>query len=255
MAYYSAHGRHDLPWRTNFDPYSVTVSELMLQQTQVPRVVPKFLQFTERFSDWRTLAQASLSDVLSLWQGLGYNRRAKYLHEMSKVFAASQFPVDIQDLKQHKGIGHNTAAAILTYSYNQRYVFIETNIRTVLIHHFYSDLEMVTDSQLEETLEWLLKLTVDYRHFYWALMDYGTYLKREQGNNIAKSAHYKKQPQFQGSMRQLRAQLLRLLLIAPQRVQSLLEELNDVRVPAAVASLQREKMIQIVDDVIHIAEE
>lgn len=118
MAYYSVHGRHDLPWRSSLDPYLVTVSELMLQQTQAPRVLPKFLQFTEKFPDWTTLSQASLSGVLSLWQGLSYNRRAKYLHEMSKVFAATQFPADVQALMQHKGIGRNTAAAILTYSYN-----------------------------------------------------------------------------------------------------------------------------------------
>ncbi len=124
----------------------------MLQQTQVPRVLPKFQQFILRFPDWKSLSEASLSDVLSVWQGLGYNRRAKYLYDISRSISDNEFPISIESLVTHKGIGSNTAAAILTYSYNQRHVFIETNVRTVLIHHFCPDQQDVTDAQLEHHL-------------------------------------------------------------------------------------------------------
>ena len=124
----------DMPWRDDTRPYYVLVSELMLQQTQVDRVIPKFDAFITRFPDEAALAAASLADVLTLWSGLGYNRRAKYLHDAAKMIMAEFsgiFPTTYDELVKLPGVGPNTAGAIMTYAYNQPVVFIETNVRTV----------------------------------------------------------------------------------------------------------------------------
>ncbi|MCA9327351.1 A/G-specific adenine glycosylase, partial [Candidatus Saccharibacteria bacterium] len=122
----------DMPWRSDTRPYYVLVSELMLQQTQVDRVIPKFQAFIAAFPDERILAQASLADVLKLWQGLGYNRRAKFLHDAAKhVVASGDFPLDEAGLVTLPGVGKNTAGAIMAYAYNQPAIYVETNVRAV----------------------------------------------------------------------------------------------------------------------------
>lgn len=143
--YYKAHGRHDLPWRQpeangELDPYKVLVSEIMLQQTQVSRVIPKFYAFIDQFPALEALAQAPLSDVLKFWSGLGYNRRAKFLWQTAGVVVtnhAGRLPQDSRELVTLPGIGYNTAGALLAYAYNRSVVFVETNIRTVFIYHFF----------------------------------------------------------------------------------------------------------------------
>src|SRR6185437_9030478 len=144
-AYYEAHGRHDLPWRLpapdgSFDPYKILVSEVMLQQTQVGRVLPKYQQFLSRFPDVKSLATAPLGDVLKMWNGLGYNRRAKFLWLAAQKIVdgfGGVFPSDVQQLELLPGVGANTAGAIRVYAFNKPAIFIETNIRTVYIHHFF----------------------------------------------------------------------------------------------------------------------
>lgn len=176
--YWREHGRQGLPWREEPSAYNVVVSELMLQQTQVERVVPKFLEFTEQFPDFSALASAPLSDVLIAWQGLGYNRRAKYLHELAKaVVRLDGLPETLEELVKLPGIGKNTAGAILAYAFDQPVVYIETNIRTVYLHHFFADRFDVDDKEL---LPFIAR-TLDHsepRAWYSALMDYGTFLKK-----------------------------------------------------------------------------
>ena len=130
----------EMPWRQDTRGYYVLVSELMLQQTQVSRVLPKFTQFITLFPDEQTLARASLSEVLVVWQGLGYNRRARYLHEAARMIVErfeGIFPKTEAELLRLPGVGKNTAGAILAYTYNQPAIFVETNIRTVFLHHFF----------------------------------------------------------------------------------------------------------------------
>ena len=169
----------DMPWRQDTRPYYVLVSELMLQQTQVDRVIPKFEAFIKRFPSEKELAKAPLAEVLKQWQGLGYNRRAKFLHEAAKqIVELGEFPHDEAGLLALPGVGKNTAGAIRAYAYNQPAVFIETNVRAVYIHHFFADSDTVDDKDIRE----LLEETVDReypRDFYWALMDYGTRLKKQ----------------------------------------------------------------------------
>lgn len=202
-----------MPWRDDTRGYYILVSELMLQQTQVDRVIPKFRDFVTTFPDEITLSNATLANVLSLWNGLGYNRRAKFLHDAAKMIVAEfdgEFPRTREELLKLPGVGVNTAGAILTYTFNQPAIFIETNVRTVYFEHFFKNGDVVSDKQLIEHVE----ATIDKnnpREFYWALMDYGSWLKKHGAGRLMQSKHYKKQTPLQGSIREVRGQIIRLL--------------------------------------------
>jgi A/G-specific adenine glycosylase len=250
--YYRHAGRHDLPWRQpepggQFDPYKIAVSEIMLQQTQVSRVVPKFETFTSLFPDVQTLAKAPLSSVLLAWSGLGYNRRAKFLWQAAVQVADEyngQFPKNKEELVTLPGIGANTAGAILVYAFNRPEVFIETNIRTVFIHHFFKDRAgAIPDKELFGLVERTLPKQ-DPRLWYWALMDYGTYLKQTIGNVTRRSAHYSKQSRFEGSKRQIRGQVLRLLAGGPQTKTALQESIGDDRLSIVLEDLMLEGFVE-----------
>lgn len=243
--YYAKHGR-SMPWREEpYDPYHILVSELMLQQTQVPRVVPKYKTFLEAFPSAKELASAPLSAVLTQWQGLGYNRRAKYLHEAAKQLAEIPEPWTYEQLVACKGIGPNTAAAVAVYAYNQPLVFIETNVRTVLIHHLFADADLVHDKELLKELTML----IDQEHpreFYWALMDYGTHLKQTQGNASRRSQSYKKQSTFKGSKRAVRGAVVRYLSQESGDINALMQAVdNDPRLQEVLTDLLAEGLIEL----------
>ena len=229
--YYRKHGRYDLPWRKTKDPYKILVSEMMLQQTQVARVIPKYESWMKKFPNLRMLAKASIKDVLKEWQGLGYNRRALYLkktaekldlrarslseaHKRENPIISAVFPSDLYELQKFPGIGQSTAGAIMAFAYNQPVVFIETNIRSVFIHHFFPKARKVSDEKIIP----LIEKTVDRknpREWYYALMDYGVYLKSTGANPSRKSKHHTKQLAFKGSNRELRAHILREIISKP----------------------------------------
>ncbi|MET1033463.1 MAG: A/G-specific adenine glycosylase [Candidatus Saccharimonadales bacterium] len=249
--YYDAHGRHDLPWRLpdvdgNFDPYKIMVSELMLQQTQVGRVIPKFLAFTKQYPTAQSLANAPLADVLILWSGLGYNRRAKFLWQAAQAVLQNhdgKLPATKEELVKLPGVGANTAGAILAYAYNQPVSFIETNIRTVFFHHFFHDQKDIPDTALLPLLEKSLPAD-NARLWYWALMDYGTHLKQTVGNASRASAHYAKQSKFDGSRRQIRGMVLRLLAIESRTILYLHDEIPDERLDSVLSDLIKEGFIK-----------
>lgn len=210
--YYDSWGR-SFPWRETQDPYNILVSEIMLQQTQTERVVPRYIQWLERFPTIDDLATASFDTVLSSWVGLGYNRRAKYLHETSKIIQnqyKSVFPVDSKELQKLPGLGHYTANAVSTFAFNQPNIFIETNIRAVYIFFFFSHCEKVKDQQILEQIAESID-SQNPRHWYYALMDYGADLKRKIQNPNRQAASYSKQSKFTGSARQARGSVLRYL--------------------------------------------
>lgn len=246
----------DMPWRRDTRGYYVLVSELMLQQTQVDRVVPKFQQFTAAFPDMAALAAAPLAEVLILWSGLGYNRRAKYLHEASRCIVSQHagiVPRLQEQLVALPGVGVNTAGAIAAYVYNEPVLFVETNIRTVLLHHWFGGQTDVTDRMLTEQLERILDRS-DPRGFYWAMMDYGTWLKKNGVRNIAASRHYRKQSPLAGSVREVRGQIIRSLTRQPETVGSLqvLFDLGDGRFEPALLQLEAEGLIQVADGVVRL---
>lgn len=246
---YRLHGRPDLPWRASetdgsFDPYKIFLSELMLQQTQVPRVVPKYQAFLEQFPDVRALAAAPLGTVLRAWQGLGYNRRAKYLWLAARELAPmAAFPQTAEELVRLPGIGPNTAGAILAYAFNQPVIFIETNVRTVYIHHFFHDQTDVTDKAILA----LVKQTLDAKNprvWYWQLMDYGSHLKATVGNLNRAGKGYVKQSKFHGSRRQVRGQIIRELSAAPRSQAELARLVADERLPAVLQALVAEGLVR-----------
>ena len=245
----------DMPWRDNTQPYYVLVSELMLQQTQVDRVLPKFAAFIARFPDVASLAQASLADVLALWNGLGYNRRAKYLHESARLIMADFngiFPQTFDDLIKLPGVGPNTAGALIAYAYNQPVVFIETNVRTVYFEHFFADQDQVSDRELRRAVT----DTLDHEHpreFYWALMDYGSWLKRQGAGRLAKSKHYKKQSPLKGSVREVRGEIIRLLTVADVATAELEARYEgDARFAAALTGLLADGLVSQTNERLHL---
>lgn len=245
----------EMPWRTDTRAYYVLVSELMLQQTQVDRVIPKFQAFITRFPSVEALADASLGDVLTMWSGLGYNRRAKYLHDAAKKVVGDfdgQFPSIKPELLLLPGVGEGTAGAIATYAFNQPVVFIETNVRTVYFHHFFETSDKVHDKELIP----LIEATLDKEHpreFYWALMDYGTWLKKNGAGRIMQSQHYKKQSVLKGSVREMRGNLVRLLTTGDKRVHELGEEVtHDPRFTPALAGLVRDGLVNRTADKLHL---
>lgn len=248
--YYAAHGRHDLPWRApesdgTYDAYKIIMSEYMLQQTQVPRVIPKYRAFLVRFPDITSLAAASLGEVLIAWQGLGYNRRAKYLWQTARTIVekyGGQVPAAMHELTQLPGIGVNTAGAIVAYAFNQPVVFVETNIRSVYIHHFFRGKTDIADSAILPLIEQSID-RANPRVFYWSLMDYGTHLKSQKLGQIAHSRHYTKQSKFDGSARQIRGQIIRLLAAQPLLTHELLQSVGDTRAPQIIHDLAQEGLL------------
>lgn len=221
--YYRKHGRHDLPWRKTKDPYKILVSEVMLQQTQVNRVVEKYKSFLKKFPTVEALAQAPLKEVLLEWQGLGYNRRAKYLKLCAeKVIHEHEgtFPKTVRELTALPGIGPATAGDILAFAYNIPVPVIETNIRSVFIHFFFPEVRFrgIADRELLPIIEKTLPpfpyiRSRGVREWYWALFDYGAYLKNSKIKNPNhKSKHYVKQSPFKGSNREKRSRILKLIL-------------------------------------------
>lgn len=246
-AYSKKNGR-TLPWRQTQDPYRIAVSEVMLQQTQVARVLDKYREFLKRFPTVAALAKAPLGDVLRAWSGLGYNRRAKMLHECAKAVVhdhKGKFPQDEAALRALAGVGPYTAAAICTFAFNHASPhLIETNIRTAYLFHFFPGRERVSDKELLPIVE----ATLDYNNARaWgnALMDYGAFLKQEYGNHNARSAHYTKQSTFKGSNRELRGAILRALGEGPQTKAALIKVSGRTKeeVEAQLAALMREGMM------------
>lgn len=202
-----------MPWRESFDAYEILVSEFMLQQTQVSRVLPKYLEWLEVFPRLEDLAKASLSEVLILWSGLGYNRRAKFLWETAQILyfeKAGIFPNKAEDLEKLPGIGQYTARAVLCFSQKKPEVFIETNIRALFIFYFFKDREKVHDKEIFPLIEQTLYYE-DPKTWYYALMDYGSQLKKKTQNPSRKSSHHIKQASFKGSMREARGVILKEL--------------------------------------------
>lgn len=252
---YYVKNKRDMPWRRpslngEYDPYAILVSEVMLQQTRVGRVIPKYEAFLQVFPDAEALAQAELGDVLRQWSGLGYNRRAKFLwqaaHSITTEFGGD-FPKDQKRLITLPGVGVNTAGALRAYAFNVPVVFIETNIRTVFIHHYFANSDTVDDKELrpyiQATLDEVLAAGGSVREWYWALMDYGTYLKTEVGNVSRSSRHYAKQSRFQGSRRQVRGLVLKMLAVGAVADAELAKRLSDERLQGILDDLLIEGLI------------
>jgi len=245
-AHYKKLGRHELPWRKTRDPYKILVSEVMLQQTQVERVEPYYREFVKKFPTARRLAEAALSEVLRAWQGLGYNRRAKMLHEAAKGIAESGMPRSAAELEKLPGVGPYTAAAVAAFAWDEHGLVLETNIRTAITHHFFPGETKVSDKEVGKVLRKIAPKG-SAREWYYALMDYGSFLKRTGVRINARSAHYSKQSKFAGSNRQARGAILKELAKCAQSERRLLSLLGDDRrdqLAQALRELVIERLVQ-----------
>lgn len=231
----------DLPWRRTRDPYRIWLSEVMLQQTQVARVEARMPAWLERFPSVEALAAASTSDVLEAWQGMGYNRRALALKQAAQEIVErydGAFPSETKELVGLPGIGPATAQGIRAFAFDLPGVYLETNVRTVLLHHFFPDVPAVPDRELTPLVRATCPMApadaaeragesagADLyakpqdardtpRSWYYAMLDYGAYLKKTLPNPSRRSAGYTRQSRFEGSRRQKRAEIVRLLLDA-----------------------------------------
>lgn len=245
--YFQRYGR-TLPWRFSYNPWHVFVSEVMLQQTQVRRVAEKFPPFIAAFPTSEALANAPFTQVMALWNGLGYNRRARFLQDAARIITrqyGGNVPSSHDALMALPGIGTATASAICAYAFNQPVVFIETNIRAVYIHHFFPDEEAIGDDQLLPFITETLDATQPAR-WYNALMDYGVLLKKTMKNPARRSRHHTRQSSFEGSDRQLRGQVIRILLKKDgQPVADIMKMLTDdsARAKRIVSGLVRDEIV------------
>lgn len=270
LDFYRQEGR-SFPWRETRDPYEILVSELMLQQTQTERVVPKYLNWLQEFPTAQALAQAPFSQVLAAWSGLGYNRRAGYLQEACRQVVeelSGVFPSSARELEKLRGVGPYTARAVATFAFNKPEVFIETNIRSVYLFLFFSrdsvppgqgeghnksaeDAIPVKDKVADSRLMPLIEATLYHenpRTWYYALMDYGARLKKTTVNPNRNSLHYSRQSKFQGSLRQARGAIVKSLTQTQGNILSLKEIEGEsgielYRLESAAESLVAEGMI------------
>ena len=254
----------DLPWRRTYDPYAIWISEVMLQQTQVSRVDGRWQRWLERFPTVDALAAAAPSDVLEEWQGLGYNRRALSVHRAAQAIseAGGVFPQDPKELVKLPGIGPATAAGIRAFAFNLHGVYLETNVRTVFLHELYPQAEGVPDSELvplvaltcpasvEDAADAVAELTP--RSWYYALLDYGAYLKKTIPNPSRRSKSHVKQSRFEGSHRQKRAELLRVLLAHKDEggaeFETLHQELCQIEVNAGRETLDEQVTLGLLEE-------
>lgn len=255
----------DLPWRRTYDPYAIWISEVMLQQTQVSRVDGRWQRWLERFPTVDALAAAAPSDVLEEWQGLGYNRRALSVHRAAQAIseAGGIFPQDSKELVKLPGIGPATAAGIRAFAFNLHGVYLETNVRTVFLHELYPQAEGVPDSELVPLVELTCPASVEDaadadeteltpRSWYYALLDYGAYLKKTIPNPSRRSKSHVKQSRFEGSHRQKRAELLRVLLAHKDEggaeFETLHQELCQIEVNAGRETLDEQVTLGLLEE-------
>lgn len=276
----------DLPWRNTRDPYAVLVSEIMLQQTQVLRVMRYWERFTAAFPTIDALASATTGDVLEMWQGLGYNRRALSLKRAADICSqrwSGRLPTKVDDLMALPGVGPATAAGVMAFAYGQPAVYVETNVRAVFLHELFPGRDKVSDRQLiplvEATCPGVVVTGVvvtgaveadvvvtgaveteaaaaatgdDVRAWYYALLDYGAYLKKAGVNPSRRSAHYARQSEFEGSRRQKRAWIVRRVLAEPEGVPdgAVLADLNEAERAGGRGGVDRLLFDSIVDDLV-----
>ena len=236
----------DLPWRRTTDPYEILVSEVMLQQTQVVRVDGRWQRWLGRFPTIDALSAASVADVLEEWQGMGYNRRALSLLAAARMVSeqGGKLPSDEVALRALPGIGLATAAGVRAFAFNLPGVYLETNVRAVFLHELFPGRDAVPDRELVPLVEATCPTGEDLddtpRSWYYALLDYGAYLKKTEINPSRRSAGHTRQSRFEGSRRQKRAELVRLLLAHPEGASTelLARELSAVELEAGRCALE-----------------
>ncbi|MDO8584497.1 MAG: A/G-specific adenine glycosylase [bacterium] len=268
--WYKKYGRHDLPWRHTKNPYHILVSEMMLQQTQVSRALLKYREFLRRFPTVAALANAPLGDVLRTWSGLGYNRRARYLHDCAKaiVARASVWPKTFSELLELPGVGPSTAAAISSFAFGADEPMIDTNIRRIIARVFFRPLVIASEARQsyklpsDKTIYALAKTLIPRekgREWNWAMMDVGALLCKARMHNarcpfqilhgpVADFVYKKPQTKFAGSDRYYRGRILAQLVATPKGLPTAtlrrMLALPQKKLTALIALLMRESLLK-----------
>ncbi|MCX6791995.1 MAG: Fe-S cluster assembly protein HesB [Candidatus Gottesmanbacteria bacterium] len=206
--------KRDLPWRHTHDPYKILVSEVMLQQTQVSRVLPKYEEFLYFFPDVYTLAKASLAKLLKVWRGMGYNRRALYLKKAAQTVVDTyngEFPENEKELVTLPGLGIYTARAILVFAYSRDIAAVDTNIRRIITHFFFNDVPQ-KEKIIQEVADKLVPMDESWE-WHQALMDFGA--AHNSLFSIHNSKINKKKIPFQKTNRYYRGRLIDILREGP----------------------------------------
>jgi A/G-specific adenine glycosylase len=272
LGWYAANAR-DLPWRRTTNAYAILVSEVMLQQTQVRRVIPRYFSFLERFPDLETLASSALKDVLEEWSGLGYNNRAERLRRCAQAVVSARgpggagravsrpeatadpdgraaLPADLRSLQALPGLGPYTARAVLIFAQNADLAAVDANVRRVLTHELrlphdlsVPALQSVADAVLPPGRS---------RDWHNALMDYGALVLTSRATGIAARA---RQAPFAGSRRWWRSRVVRALLAdGPQTAADLGStlSLDDERLEELLNLLERDGIVERRGDVVAV---
>ncbi len=249
LTYYKEHGRK-LPWRETTDPYHILLSELMLQQTQVDRVIPYYHKWIKRWPTIQDLAHADRTDILEMWMGLGYNNRAINLHKAAKIIVNnydSNVLLAMQKYKHVPGIGPYTSSAVQAFAANKDTIVVDTNIRRIFIHEF-SLPESTPDKEIEELAAKVLPRG-NSRDWYNALMDYGSQVLTARKTGIKSKTQ---QSKFEGSDRQARAKIVRHLLANKKATAPELQQICDIsqeRFQKIAAKLIKDDVIAIQQDI------
>tara|TARA_Y100000310_G_scaffold334233_1_gene413469 strand:+ start:4626 stop:5417 length:792 start_codon:yes stop_codon:yes gene_type:complete len=246
LSWYKVHKR-DLPWRKTSDPYKILVSEIMLQQTQVDRVIPKYLAFLKAFPSINALASAKTDDVLTLWSGLGYNARAIRLQKTAQVITKDfkgKFPKDRDVLLTLPGVGPYTANAVLSFAFNLPFPCIDTNIRRILLH----ELQLPESTSITKLYSIAESLIPKNKSCIWhnALMDYGSSVLTAKKTGIKALT---KQSKFLHSRRWYRGQIMKIVVkekkISLNKLSKLLKKEKTFLV-SILDELQKEKLVKVV---------
>lgn len=255
LQWYKKHKRDKLPWRfTTSHPvstYEILVSEIMLQQTQVSRVLDKFQKFINAFPTPQHLAKAPLDTVLREWQGMGYNRRGLYLKQCAEE-TVKRFdgvvPSDPLLLQTLPGIGPYTAGAVSCFAFNKPVVFLDTNIRKFFIHYFFADRkpqqkQKISDTEILPIAERLL-YKKNPRVWNYALMDYGALVFSGKPELLSRAKSYHKQSPFLGSTRFFRSQIVQYLLKHKDASFDTLQRISSRDIEPLLMSLCKEGLVQ-----------
>ncbi|NHJ84073.1 MAG: Fe-S cluster assembly protein HesB [Asgard group archaeon] len=239
--------RRDLPWRSTTNPYYIMISEIMLQQTQVPRTIEKYLEFIEMFPNLELLAKASIADVLTIWSGLGYNRRALWLQQAAQqLITMKNFPQEPEELEKLKGIGPYTARAILIFAFNKDLPTVDTNIRRILIAEGFAT-EETSDKELFDIAELVLPKGHS-RDWHNALMDYGSLVLTASKTGIKPKTIQKK---FNRSTRYYRGQIVKQLTkkskVSKKELISLLE-IPKKDIQKILDDLEKDGLVKRIDE-------
>ena len=244
---YASRNPRSYPWRSTSDPWEILVSEVMLQQTRTSRVESKYSSFLSRYPVPLALAESSVEELLGLWKGLGYNRRGLNLKRCAEAIVEShtgRVPNDQKALEALPGIGPYTASAVRAFAFSEPVVLIETNIRRLFLYLFFKDREDVDDREILVFIERALDGS-DPKAWYAALMDLGSDLSRWVENPNRKSRHYARQARFEGSNRQIRGLILKMLLAGPkERAEFTSLPFEKARIETQLEALEREGFLE-----------